>query len=82
VLTSAAWLLEALAALVVGWLRGSTFVRWMGLVLAGLTALKSVLADLATADPFWRFLSAIAVGSVLLLVSFVYQRRQKSSRPA
>jgi uncharacterized membrane protein len=80
VLVSAGWLIEAILALLIGWFARSRFVRWMGLVLAALTALKFVFADLASADPFWRFLTAIAVGVVLLVVSFAYQRRQRGAQ--
>jgi len=79
VLTSAGWLAQALTALAVGWVSGSRFVRWLGLGLAAITAAKFVLADLAAADPFWRFLSAIVLGSALLLVSFAYQRRKRAT---
>ena len=77
VLASAGWLAQALIALAVGWVSGSRFVRWLGLGLAAITAIKFVFADLAAADPFWRFLSAIVLGSALLLVSFAYQRRKR-----
>jgi hypothetical protein len=78
VLASAGWLAQALTALAVGWVSGSRFVRWLGLGLAAITAIKFVFADLAAADPFWRFLSAIVLGSALLLVSFAYQRRKRT----
>jgi len=78
VLASAGWLAQALIALAVGWVSGSRFVRWLGLGLAAITAIKFVFADLAAADPFWRFLSAIVLGSALLLVSFAYQRRKRT----
>ena len=78
VLASAGWLAQALIALAVGWVSGSRFVRWLGLGLAAITAVKFVLADLAAADPFWRFLSAIVLGSALLMVSFAYQRRKRA----
>lgn len=77
VLTSVGWLIEAVIALVVGWIGNSRFLRWLGLGLAALTAIKFVLVDLASADPFWRFLTAIVLGSVLLMVSFMYQRRKR-----
>jgi hypothetical protein len=30
--------------------------------------------DLAHADPFWRFLTALLAGAAMLALSFVYQR--------
>jgi uncharacterized membrane protein len=68
--------------LALGWARESAFLRWSGLALFGLTVLKFVLFDLQTVDVFWRFLSAIAVGSCLLAVSYAYQRRQRAAEAA
>ena len=44
-----------------------------------LTILKFLLLDLARVDTFWRFLTAIAVGCVLLALSYVYQRARRSA---
>lgn len=79
-LTSVAWLIEAVVLLVLGWLRPSPFLRWCGLALLGVTLLKFVGYDLAQADVFWRFLTAIVAGSAMLAVSFAYQRRAKRRR--
>lgn len=73
-LTSVGWLLQAVAAFVIGWARRSSFLRWMGLALLGVTVLKFLLVDLAHADPLWRFLTAIAAGVAMLALSYVYQR--------
>ena len=77
---SAAWILQAAALLAIGWVRGSAFHRWTGLALIGLTLSKFVLFDLQRIDVFWRFVIALGVGAVLLLFSFVYQRRNRSAR--
>lgn len=82
VITSAAWMLQAGAPLVIGWVRGSAFHRWTGLSLIGLTLSKFVLFDLQRIDVFWRFVIALGVGAVLLLFSFVYQRRNRSAKAA
>jgi uncharacterized membrane protein len=42
--------------------------------LVGITIVKFVVADLQRVDIFWRFVIALGVGAVLLVVSFVYQR--------
>ena len=78
-ITSAAWILQAGALLAIGWVRGSAFHRWTGLALVGLTLSKFVLFDLQRVDVFWRFIIALGVGAVLLLFSFVYQRRDRSA---
>ena len=79
VLTSVGWLVQALVTTAVGWMRRSPFLRWMGLGLVGATAVKFVLFDLAAADPFWRFLSALAAGAAMLAISWVYQRRKRGT---
>jgi uncharacterized membrane protein len=76
-LTSVGWLLQALTILAVGWWRRSAFLRWMGLALVGITALKIVIVDLSDADPFWRFLAAIGAGVAMLIISYAYQRRKR-----
>jgi uncharacterized membrane protein len=75
VFASLAWTAQAVVLLVLGWRRASEYLRWLGLGLFGLTALKLVFHDLQTVDVFWRFLVAIVVGAVLLGVSYAYQRR-------
>lgn len=76
-LASAAWLVQAVATLVIGWRRDSLFLRWCGLLLMGLTLLKFLAFDLQTVDVFWRFLTAIVVGAVMLAFSYAYQRRSR-----
>jgi len=74
ILASVGWLAQAVAVFAFGWARRSAFLRWMALALLGLTLLKFVLVDLAHADPFWRFLTALLAGAAMLALSFVYQR--------
>jgi len=76
-ITSAGWLAQALILLVLGWVRGSAFMRWAGLGLIGITVLKFLVVDLQTVDVFWRFLTAIVVGAALLAISYAYQRRKR-----
>jgi uncharacterized membrane protein len=77
--SSLGWTLQAAALLVLGWSRPSPYLRWLGLGIFCLTALKFVLFDLQTVDVFWRFLVAIVVGAVLLAVSYAYQRRRRAA---
>lgn len=81
-LTSAAWLVEALVLLALGWTRSVAFLRWAGLALIGATVLKFAFYDLASADVFWRFLTAIAAGAAMLAVSYAYQRQARRKRAA
>jgi hypothetical protein len=74
ILATVGWLVQAVIAFALGWRRRSAFLRWMALALLGLTLVKFVLVDLAHADPFWRFLTALIAGGAMLALSFVYQR--------
>ena len=78
-LASAAWTAEAIVVFTIGWFRDSSYLRWLGIGTLGLTILKFLLVDLARVDAFWRFLTAIAVGCVLLGLSYVYQRARRSA---
>ena len=72
--------MQALLTTAIGWWRASSaFLRWMGLALVGLTAFKFVFSDLAGADPFWRFLTAIVAGAAMLGVSWSYQRKKRGA---
>lgn len=55
--------------------RDSKPVRWQGLLLIGLTVAKVFLFDLSFLERGYRIISIVALGLVLLLVSFFYQRR-------
>jgi uncharacterized membrane protein len=81
VLTSGAWVLQALTLFLVGWRTRSAFLRWLGLGLFGVTLVKVALFDLAFVDVFWRFLVAIGFGVVLLAISYVYQRSRLGRDP-
>ena len=79
VLCSGAWTVQAAILLALGWARSSAFLRWMGLSLFGLTVVKFLTVDLQQVEVFWRFLTAIVVGAVLLAVSYLYQRRRRAA---
>jgi len=55
-------------------------LRWQGLALFGLTTLKVFFADLDNLSGFYRIASSIALGIVLLIVSFLYQRTVKTEK--
>ena len=68
------WTLYASVLVAFGVRLKSAFLRWQGLALFGLTTVKVFFVDLSDLSGFYRILSAIALGIVLLVVSFVYQR--------
>jgi uncharacterized membrane protein len=85
---SAFWGLVSLAFLYFGLTRRSRALRLAGFALFGVTLGKIFLYDLAFLSSLTRALSFIAVGGVLLLAGFFYQRisdeledRERASAP-
>ncbi|MGA2420847.1 MAG: DUF2339 domain-containing protein [Candidatus Acidiferrum sp.] len=71
---SAIWLLYGASLMAVGFWKRSAFVRWQALVLIAFTVGKVFLYDVSALDKGYRIVSFVALGGVLLAVSFVYQR--------
>lgn len=76
VLLSAFWALAGLGAIVFGLLRDIQRVRLGGLALLALAIVKVYTYDLASLEDFSRVLSFIALGLLLLVGAFAYQRIQ------
>jgi uncharacterized membrane protein len=80
---SIGWFFEAAVLMAIGFRKESRLVRWQALALMGLAVLKVFLFDIQELSRGYRIISFIALGALLLLVSFAYQRdwmRQFSSR--
>lgn len=75
---SVIWTLYGGGMLVVGILRSTKLLRTMGLILLAVTTLKVFLFDLSSLDKIYRIISFIVLGAILLGVSFLYQRWQRS----
>jgi len=69
------WTLYAAALLVLGIRSNSSLLRWQGLVLLGISIGKVFLVDLSELGLGLRILSFMALGIVLLGISFLYQKR-------
>ena len=80
--TSLLWTLCATALVIAGVRVKSAALRWQGLALFGVTTLKVFFSDLDYLSGFYRVSSSIALGVVLLIVSFLYQRSLAARRPA
>lgn len=77
------WIAYATALLLIGVKRQSALLRWQALALFGLAVSKAFFYDLSFLDRFYRILSFLILGLVLLVVSFFYQRkivRERSSQ--
>jgi uncharacterized membrane protein len=71
---SAIWLGYGAVLMIAGFRRHSAFTRWQALVLIGVTIAKVFIYDVHQLERVYRVLSFIALGAVLLAISFVYQR--------
>jgi uncharacterized membrane protein len=71
---SVLWASTGFAAILVGFRRGIALLRYAALALLGVTLLKILIIDMAQVEAVWRILSFIALGGVLLCVSYLYQR--------
>ncbi|MGO9640301.1 MAG: DUF2339 domain-containing protein, partial [Candidatus Acidiferrales bacterium] len=71
---SAIWLIYGAALMAIGFWKRSAFVRWESLVLIAVTILKVFLYDVSVLQQGYRILSFVALGAVLLAISFIYQR--------
>jgi uncharacterized membrane protein len=71
---SAIWLVYGAALMTIGFRRRSAFVRWQSLILIAFTICKVFLFDVSQLGGSYRIVSFIALGAVLLGISFIYQR--------
>lgn len=72
---SLVWTLYGGALLVYGLARGSRLARALALLLLTLATLKVFFLDLAALERLYRIISFVALGAILLAVSFLYQQR-------
>ncbi len=79
---SLVWAVYGGAALAYGHLRQNRTLRLLALALLAATTLKVFFYDLAGLERFYRIVSFVALGVVLLAVSFLYQQRQRRARAA
>ncbi|MCI0353486.1 MAG: DUF2339 domain-containing protein [Acidobacteria bacterium] len=71
---SAVWMIYGAALMAVGFWRRSAFLRWQALVLIAVTVVKVFTYDVSQLDTGYRVMSFIALGVILLGISFAYQR--------
>lgn len=71
---SAIWLVYGAALMAVGFWKRSAFTRWQALFLIAVTIVKVFLYDVSQLEQGYRILSFVALGAVLLAISFIYQR--------
>jgi uncharacterized membrane protein len=74
------WIGYASVLMALGVRRRAALLRWQGLALFGLAAGKVFFYDLSFLERAYRILSFLVLGIVLLIVSFLYQRRPVPGR--
>lgn len=71
---SAIWLVYGAGLMMFGFGRRSAFVRWQALVLIAVTIGKVFIFDASALQQGYRILSFIALGAVLMVISYIYHR--------
>jgi uncharacterized membrane protein len=72
---SALWMIYGAALMFAGFRLRNSYLRWLALLLIGITVGKVFLHDLGVLQRVYRFLAFIALGVMLLAISFAYQRK-------
>jgi uncharacterized membrane protein len=68
------WALFGGALIAIGIRRRYAPIRYVAIALVGITIVKVFLVDLSGLEGIYRVLGLLAVGAILLIVSFLYQR--------
>jgi len=71
---SAIWLIYGAILMTIGFRNRSAFIRWQALILIAFTIGKVFMYDVSQLGGSYRIVSFIALGAVLLGISFIYQR--------
>ncbi|MFL6312251.1 MAG: DUF2339 domain-containing protein [Terriglobales bacterium] len=71
---SAIWIMYGAALMVTGFWKRSAFIRWQAMVLLAVTIGKVFLYDSRELQQVYRILSFIALGVLLMAISYAYHR--------
>jgi uncharacterized membrane protein len=71
---SAVWMAYGAVLMWIGFAKRTAFLRWQALVLLAVTIVKVFVYDTSQLETPYRVLSFIALGVILLAVSFAYQK--------
>ena len=74
------WMGYASGLIFLGSKQDSSLLRWQALVLFGIAVTKVFLYDSSFLDRFYRIISFVVLGLVLVVVSFLYQRKDPRGR--
>jgi uncharacterized membrane protein len=71
---SAIWMIYGAALMWIGFWKRSAFLRWQALILLAITIIKVFVFDTSQLEFGYRIIAFIALGALLMGVSFIYQR--------
>ncbi len=71
---SGIWIFYSIIMLIIGIWRRMKLLRLLSIALFGVTILKVFIFDLSFLETLYRIISFIALGLILLMVSYLYQR--------
>jgi len=71
------WAAYSAALCIIGWLVFSPFLRWMGVGLLLMTAVKVFLIDPVALAPVSRIISFLLLAVFLLVISYLFQTRKR-----
>ncbi len=77
IIISLFWMLYAIILIIIGFIRHYKYVRVGGIILLGIAIFKLFIMDLWSLGQLYRIIALISLGSVLLGVSYFYQKRLK-----
>ena len=77
---SVTWALYAVGLVFAGIRRRFAPARYFAILLFGIVVLKVLAVDIAGLDRLYRMLSVLAVGVLLLIASYLYQRTASDRR--
>lgn len=78
---SVLWTVYATILLIIGMKRQSQLLRWQALALFGAAVVKVFFYDSSFLERFYRILSFFILGIVLMVVSFLYQKKTTRDHP-
>ncbi len=71
---SLAWGAYGAALIVIGMWQSLASIRWIGMAVIGVTVVKVGIVDLSTLGGIYRVIGFLAIGVLLVTVSYLYQR--------
>jgi uncharacterized membrane protein len=72
---SAIWMGYGAVLMITGFRRHLAFLRWLALLLIGITVAKVFLFDINALERIYRIAAFIGLGVLLLAISFAYQKK-------